>query len=191
MIPSINLFNEWHSSSTSKKIKAFFEASAKSGKYLGSKVPYGYNRSNAPNHLPVINPETAPIVKRIFDMRLQGMSSNKIAKLLNEEKIPSPAEYYYQQREDDDPIWHQHLWGRTTVDHILQNPMYLGHMVQLKQTTVSHKNHQKVMKDESEWAVVENTHEPIITQEIWDRCREIDAEHKTGRVAKKGETKAS
>lgn len=61
--------------------------------------------------------------------------------------------------------------------------MYLGHLVQLKQTTVFHKNHQKVMKDESEWTVVENTHEPIISQEIWDRCREIDAEHTTGRVS--------
>ena len=58
--------------------------------------------------------------------------------------------------------------------------MYLGHLVQLKQTSVSHKNHQKIMKDESEWTVVENTHEPIISQEIWDRCREIDAEHTTG-----------
>ena len=67
--------------------------------YLGSKVPYGYNRGDEPNHLPVINPETAPIVKRIFDMRVQGMSPLKICAVLNEEGIPSPAEYYYQQRE--------------------------------------------------------------------------------------------
>lgn len=183
MMPIVNLFNEWHSSSTSKKIKAVFEINAKAGKYLGSKVPYGYNRGDDPNHLPVINPETAPIVKRIFDMRVQGMSPLKICSVLNEEHIPSPAEYYYQQRGEADPQNQKHLWGRTTLTHILHNPMYLGHLVQLKQTTVSHKNHQKVMKDESEWTVVENTHEPIITQEIWDRCREIDAEHTTGRVS--------
>lgn len=56
-----------------------------------------------PNHLPVINPETAPIVKRIFDMRVQGMSPLKICSVLNEEHIPSPAEYYYQQRGESDP----------------------------------------------------------------------------------------
>ena len=96
MMPIINLFNEWHSSSTSKKIKAVFEVNAKAGKYLGSKVPYGYNRGDDPNHLPVINHETAPIVKRIFDMHVLGMSLLKICAVLNEEGIPSPAEYYYQ-----------------------------------------------------------------------------------------------
>ena len=74
MMPIINLFNEWHSSSTSKKIKAVFEASAKAGKYLGGRVPYGYDRGDDPNHLPVINPETAPVVKHIFELRLQGLS---------------------------------------------------------------------------------------------------------------------
>lgn len=146
-------------------------------------MPYGYNRGDDPNHLPVINPETAPVVKRIFDIRVQGMSPLKICSVLNAEQIPSPAEYYYQQRGEDDPQNKKHLWCRTTLNHILHNPMYLGHLVQLKQTTVSHKNHQKVMKDESEWTVVENTHESIISQEIWDRCREIDAEHTTGRVS--------
>ena len=180
---TLSLFNEWHSSSTSKKIKAVFEVNAKAGKYLGSKVPYGYNKGDDPNHLPVINPETAPIVKRIFDMRVQGMSPLKICAVLNEEGVLSPAEYYYQQRGENDPQNNKHLLGRTTLSHILHNPMYLGHLVQLKQTSVSHKNHQKIMKDESEWTVVENTHEPIITQKIWDRCREIDAEHTTGRVS--------
>lgn len=74
---TLTLFNEWHSSSTSKKIKAVFEVNAKAGKYLGSKVPYGYNRGDDQNHLPIINPETAPVVKRIFDMRVQGMSPLK------------------------------------------------------------------------------------------------------------------
>ena len=77
MMPIINLFNEWHSSSTSKKIKAVFEASAKAGKYLGGRVPYGYDRSDDPNHLPVINPETAPVVKHIFELRLMGLSQRK------------------------------------------------------------------------------------------------------------------
>ena len=186
MMPIINLFNEWHSSSTSKKIKAVYEAGAKQGKYFAAKAPYGYVRSDTPNHTPVIDPETAPVVKRIFDMRASGMSSLRIANELNKEGVLCPSEYFYQQTEKENTLRNRHLWCRTTVEQMLKNPMYLGHMVQLKVTSVSHKNHKKVQKDESEWAVVENTHEPIITQEIWDKCREIDRERSTGRVTNQG-----
>ena len=58
-------------------IKAVFETNAKAGKYLGSKVPYGYIRGEDENHLPVVNPETAPIVQRIFQMRVSGMSQRR------------------------------------------------------------------------------------------------------------------
>lgn len=189
MMPIINLFNEWHSASTSKKIKAVFEASAKSGKYLGSKVPYGYSRGDDENHLPVVNPETAPVVKSIFEMRLQGMSQRRIADRLNAEKIPCPSDYYYGNKGKENVLDCRHLWSRSSVDHILKNQMYLGHLVQLKWTTISHKNHKVVPKDESEWAVVENTHEALITQEIWDRCRELDEERTTGKVTKQGDVK--
>lgn len=189
MMPIINLFNEWHSASTSKKIKAVFEASAKSGKYLGSKVPYGYSRGDDENHLPVVNPETAPIVKRIFEMRLQGMSQRRIADRLNAENIPCPSDYYYGNKGKVNILDCRHLWSRSSVDHILKNPMYLGHLVQLKWTTVSHENHKVVPKDKSEWAVAPNTHEALITQEMWDRCREFDEERTTGKVTKQGDVK--
>jgi hypothetical protein len=189
MMPIINLFNEWHSSSTSKKIKAVFEASAKAGKYLGGRVPYGYDRGDDPNHLPVINPETAPVVKHIFELRLQGLSQRKIADRLNEEGILCPSEYYYQRQGKENPVDSRKRWSRSIVDRILHNPMYLGNLVQLKTTTVSHKNHKLVKKDEAEWVVVPNTHEAIITQEIWDRCKEIDEERAIGRRTKTGDTK--
>lgn len=185
MMPIVNLFNEWHSASTSKKIKAVFEAGAKSGKYLGARVPYGYLKGDDPNHLPVVNPETAPVVKRIFQMRLNGMSQRKIADQLNAEKIACPSDQYCANQGRENQMRCRHLWSKTTVERILKNPMYLGHLVQLKTTTISHKNHKSIPKDESEWVVVENTHEPLITQEIWDRCRELDGK-KIGKARKKG-----
>lgn len=189
MMPIINLFNEWHASSTSKKIRAVFEANAKAGKYLGGRVPYGYDMGDDPNHLPVINPETAPVVKRIYELRLQGYSQRKIADMLNAEGILCPSEYYYDRQGKDNILNCRKLWGRAAVDKILKNPMYLGNLVQLKTTTVSHKNHKTVRKDESEWVVVPNTHEPLITQDMWDRCREIDQERSVGRRTKDGDTK--
>lgn len=189
MMPIINLFNEWHASSTSKKIRAVFEANAKAGKYLGGRVPYGYDMGDDPNHLSVINPETAPVVKRIYELRLQGYSQRKIADMLNAEGILCPSEYYYDRQGKDNILNCRKLWGRAAVDKILKNPMYLGNLVQLKTTTVSHKNHKTVRKDESEWVVVPHTHEPLITQDMWDRCREIDQERSVGRRTKDGDTK--
>ncbi len=94
-----------------------------------------------PNHLPVINPETAPVVKHIFELRLQGLSQRKIADRLNEEGILCPSEYYYQRQGKENPLNSRKLWSRPVVNEILHNPMYLGNLVQLKTTTVSHKNH--------------------------------------------------
>lgn len=189
MMPIINLFNEWHASSTSKKIKAVFEVNAKNGKYLGGRVPYGYDMGDDPNHLPIINPETSLVVKHIFELRLQGFSQRKIADTLNAEGVLCPSEYYYQRQGKENILNCRGLWGRTAVDKILKNPMYLGNLVQLKTTTVSHKNHKIIKKDEADWVVVPNTHEPIITQNMWDRCREIDNERAIGRRTKTGETK--
>ncbi len=66
MMPIVNLFNEWHSASTSKKIKSVFEASAKAGRYKTSFAAYGYTKADDSNHTPVIDPEAAEIVRRIF-----------------------------------------------------------------------------------------------------------------------------
>ena len=190
MMPIINLFNECHVSSTSKKIKTVFEASAKAGKYLGGRVPYGYDMGDDPNHLPVINPETTLVVKHIFELRLQRYSQRKVADMLNAEGVLCPSEYYYQRQGRENILNCRGLWGRTAVDKILKKPMYLGHLVQLKTTTVSHKNHKTIKKDEIEWVVVPNTHEPIITQDMWDRCRVIDNERAVGRRTKTGEKNA-
>ncbi len=87
MMPIINLFNEWHSASTSKKIKAVIEANAKAGKYRAVFAPYGYVKGDDLNHYPVVDEPAASVVRRIFEMRSQGMIPKHIADKLNEEKI--------------------------------------------------------------------------------------------------------
>ena len=85
MMPIVNLFNEWHAASTSKKIKAVIEANAKAGKYRTTCAPFGYTKGDDPNHLPVIDPDAAPIVRNIFEMRASGISPHHIADKLNED----------------------------------------------------------------------------------------------------------
>lgn len=186
MMPIINLFNEWHASSTSKKIKAVVEANAKAGKYGCKQAAYGYIKGDDEKHTPIINPETAPVVLSIFKMRAQGISPRHIADKLNEDGVLNPTDYHYSRIGKEPTIAMRHLWSGATVKNILQNRIYLGQLAQLRRTTVSHKNHKVVYKDESDWVIVENNHEPIITQELWDRVREVENSVSNGKPMKTG-----
>ncbi|MBQ8942184.1 MAG: recombinase family protein, partial [Firmicutes bacterium] len=188
MMPIINLFNEWHASSTSKKIKAVIAANAKAGKYKCTFAAYGYEKGAEPNRLPVIDPCAAKIVKRIFEMRARGISPHHICSTLNEEKVPTPTDYKYQKIGKVNPKKTMHLWSPSVLRVMLKNPIYLGHLVQLKTTTVSYKNHKILKNDPEDMVVIENTHEPIISQELWDKVREVERSVSTGKRQKNGET---
>lgn len=69
---------------------------------------------------------------------------------------------------------------------MLQNPTYLGDLVQLKTTTVSYKNHKNAKRDKEDWIVVPNTHEAIISRELWDKVREVEASVSQGKKTKRG-----
>lgn len=154
MMPIVNLFNEWHAASTSKKIKAVIEANAKAGKYRTTCAPFGYTKGDDPNHLPVIDPDAAPIVRNIFEMRASGISPHHIADKLNEDGVPIPSDYYYAKLGKPNPRRTRHMWSPETVRQILHNYTYLGHLVQLRTRTVSYKNHKVIKNDEDDMIVV-------------------------------------
>ena len=166
MMPIRNVFNEWHAANTSKKVRAVIAANAKAGKMMTPYCPYGYVKSDDEMRTPIIDPYAAGIVRRIFEMRASGVKPIQIATTLNEEGVLTPFDYYY---------------------NILKNPIYIGTLAQLRTTTVSYKNHKRIYRDESEWAVIENNHEPIISKEVWDKVREIERSVSRGKRDKKGE----
>ena len=188
MMPIVNLFNEWHCSSTSRKIKAVMAANAKAGKYKTTFAAYGYDKGNDDKHTPVIDPEAAEVVRRIFTLRSQGLTIRHIADVLNDEHITCPSDHKYMKLGKPNPTFTRHLWNMNSIRGILVNPIYLGHLAQQRTTTVSYKNHKTVFKDSSDWIVIENNHEPIITQELWDKCREVDASSSRGKRTKQGVT---
>lgn len=174
MMPIINIFNEWHCASTSKKIRTVLESNAKKGKYKSSKASYGYIRGDDEKHTPIIDPEAASVVRRIFELRVSGIGMNAIAAILNHDKVPTPSAYYYGKQGKPNPRSKTNLWCRKTVKLILKNPIYIGTLAQQRSTTVSYKDHKVIHKDEEDWIVVEHNHEPIISQELWDKVRELD-----------------
>ncbi len=188
MMPIVNIFNEWHAANTSKKIRAVLKSNARDGKYHARKAPYGYVKSDTEKKTPIVDEEAAAVVKRIFEMRASGLSPHKIADKLNEDKIPNPSKYSFDKYGIVGKRNHFNLWAFCAVNSILRNPTYLGHMAQQRWGSVSYKNHKRYKKDESEWIVVKNTHEPIITQELWDKVREVEKSVSQGRKTKRGYT---
>lgn len=177
MMPIVNLFNEWHAASTSKKIKAVIEANAKAGKYRATCAPYGYVKSNSENKLPIPDEPAASIVRRIFELRAKGVSPRHICDMFNEEKIPTPSDYAAEKHGVTTNRSVNHLWYPEGIRRITSNPTYLGHLVQLRTTTVSYKNHKVLKNSEEDMVIIKNTHEALVSQELWDKVREIDSSH--------------
>ena len=170
----LNLFNEFYSRDTSKKVKAVKRACAESGKFMGTYPAYGYKRDPEDKHHLVIDEETAPTVRRIFAMRATGAGFRAIAAALNEEGIPSPGTLYYQRKGRSDPRQVNRKWADATVKQIIRSEVYIGNMVQGKTGTLSYKSRKLINKPEEEWIRVEGTHEAIISRELWDTVASID-----------------
>ncbi len=188
MMPIMNVFNEWHAANTSKKIRAVKRANAKEGIYTAKKASYGYIMGTDKKRAPIIDEEVAPIVRRIFEMYASGKSSIRIAETLNLEGIPSPAKYAYEkfgQKSNPNTVG---LWSPITIREMLNKVIYIGHMQQLRWTSLSYKNHKRFRNDENESMIVYNTHEPIISQELWDRVRARQKSAAQGRKTKVGYT---
>ncbi len=188
MMPIMNVFNEWHAANTSKKIRAILKSNAMAGKYHARKAPYGYVKSDTEMKTPIVDEEAAVVVKRIFEMRASGLSPHKISDILNAEGILNPSRYSMEKFGIVGRKENVGLWSFCAVNSILNNPTYLGHMAQQRWSSVSYKNHKRYKKDESDWIIVRDTHEAIVSQEIWDKVREIEKSVAQGRKTKRGYT---
>jgi DNA invertase Pin-like site-specific DNA recombinase len=172
-----SLYNENHCRETSIKIRGTFNTKRKNGEFIGAFPPYGYLKDPADKHRFIIDPDSAPVVKDIFSWFVyEGMSKSGIAKKLIGLGIPCPAVYKRQMGmnyHNPTILDENSLWSTRTVSTIMENQMYLGHMVQGKQKVKSYKVHTRVSMPESEWFIVENMHEPIIDKETFDRAQSL------------------
>ena len=160
------IMNDMYAKDISKKIKSSLKAKQKEGKFVGGRTPFGYIQDpNDKNHL-VINEEQVQVVKRIFNMCLEGLTFFKIAKQLTLEGVKTPAQYYSFE-------WKNHYnlkygeWHSKTIRDILTNQMYTGDMVQNRRSKVNYKVKKVIRNDPKDYIIVENTHEPIIDKKIF------------------------
>lgn len=174
--PMRNWFNELHAKDSSKKVRAVKRMQAERGEILGGRPPYGYRRDESVRKGIIPDEETCEVVKRIFNLCAGGKGPNQIARILTEEQVLNPTNYYYRKT----GAAHKSLdttmpyrWTSSSITAILDNRTYLGHMPGLRTTTLSYKNKKAVYHDESEQVLVKNTHEALITQDQWDLVQEL------------------
>ena len=174
-----NVINEFYSRDTSRKIKAAFRARAKDGKYHAKAAPFGYLKDpNDHNHL-IPDPETAPIVAKIYDLVLKGWGNHRIRDYLRETKVPVPSWYQLIRGVEDKSHMvpdedSKYIWRPDTLRLLIRNRVYCGDCVLCRSDTIF-KTKQHFKTDEKEWITVENTHEAIVSREIWERANELIA----------------
>lgn len=188
LFPIKNVVNEMYARDVSKKTKAAKKAKARDGQFIGSKAPFGYKIDPNDRHHLIVDEPAAQVVKRIFRLASEGVGYNKMAKIFREEKVLTPIAYFNLNNPDyfKSDYWRKEFdWHVTLIRAILNNEVYLGKLVYGKQRNKSMKSKEKVRNPKEDWIVVENCHEPIITQELWDTVHKIlNAKH---RPAKAGE----
>ena len=185
LLPIKNIFNEQYARDISKKIQATVKSKQKAGEFIGAFTSYGYKKSPVNKNKLVIDDYAADVVRRIFSLYIQGYGKQKIAKLLNAEGILCPAEYKKVNGENYkncNRLESTTYWSYSTINSILHREMYVGNMVQGTKHQRMRSKQKKMPKED--WIIVENTHEPIIDKETWDkaqsllskRTRELDLE---------------
>lgn len=181
------LINEWYLEDMSENIKSVLTNRRKNGYHIGSFAPYGYKKDPVKKGHLIIDDEAANIVRQIFFWFSEGYGKYKIAKMLNDRAIPNPSEYKRLQGLNYKPAKNGKIWRYSTITNMLKNEVYIGNLVQGKYGSVSYKTKKNKPRQKEDWYRVENTHEPIITKELWDKVQNLVKEkHKPFKSGKIG-----
>ncbi|MDR1464309.1 MAG: recombinase family protein [Oscillospiraceae bacterium] len=171
-----SVINEYYARDISKKIRSVRRNQALKGEFSGSHAPYGYIKSPEDKHKLIIDEEAAIVVRRMFQMAADSLGVHQIAQALAEEKVLVPTMYKYLQlgyksnRFDEN---YPYDWRATTVKRLLESRVYVGDIVSHKCGNKSFKNQKLITLPESEWIVVEDMHEPIVTRDVFEKVQRL------------------
>ena len=178
LAPFLNILNEMHARQTSKKVKAAMRTRFANGAHYGAYAPLGYVKDpDKKGHL-LVDSETRWIIEKIFDLAVHGRGAASITRILVEEKVPTPGWLNFQRYSTFANIYagapeeKAYAWTIAQVKSILKEETYIGHSIHNKQTNISFKNKKKVRKPKEEWYRVENTHEAIISEDVFRQVQE-------------------
>lgn len=171
-VPIKNIINTLYAKDLSKKSAAALRIKQQNGEFIGTYASYGYMKSKEDKHKIVIDEETAPVVKMIFEWKAQGLGYASIGRKLYDMGIMPPCRYRYDKGILKDKRYSDIVfWSQRTLKTILENEVYIGNMVQGRRKSRFFDGMNEIRVDKQNWSVVKNTHEPIISQELFDKVQ--------------------
>ena len=173
------VMNDMYAKDISKKIKSVKRDKQRRGLFIGGKPVYGYKMHPTEKNRIIIDEEAAPLVRRIFNLALTGLSCRQIAVQLNTEKIPTPATYAGLNQGHVGPF--AGLWSSERISEMLQNETYIGNMVQGRSVKINYKSQKCLRQPRENWVVVEGTHEPLIDRDVFHKARTLVDSRRTTR----------
>ena len=191
IVPFKNLMNDEYCRDISMKIRSAFNTKKRNGDFVGAWAPYGYIKDPKNKYHLIIDEESSQTVKLIFKWALEGKGRNTIAKELNKMGILNPTGYKQKilnlnyTNLSATSFGNDYAWTNTT-SQILKNRVYVGDMVQCKERVVSYKIHKIVKNPKEDWIIVENTHEPIVDRDTFNKIQDL-LFSRDNRVEKNGE----
>ncbi len=175
--PFLNIMNEWYLRDCSRKQLAAHQARTKAGKPTTACPPYGYIKDPADKHHWIVDEEAAAVVRRMFQLCVNGNGTYKIATILRDERIERPSVYLakkglgtWKKKVD---MTRPYDWSGATVKRLLTYPEYIGHTVDFRTHMMSYKDKRATEMPPEKWLIIENTHEPIIDKATWDLVQEL------------------
>ena len=175
--PFLNIMNEWYLRDLSRKQKTAIRVKGESGKPTTNCAIYGYKKDPENKYHWLIDEEAAAVVRRIFQLTIEGKGPYDIARILFDDKIDTPAVYFGKQNKG---VWkskeefpNPYNWSGYIVGQILSKPEYMGHTVNFRSHKQSYKDKNAVMNPPEDWLIFENTHEAIVDRETWELAQKL------------------
>ena len=170
ILPFRHVLNEMYARDISRKIRSALYVKMSEGQYIGSFAPYGYKKAEDNKNRLVIDVEAAEVVREIFRLSAEGISTKIIAEKLNSRSVPVPLDYRNLKEGKESE---GRLWTASGVAKILRNQVYLGHTEQRKSVKKSFRSSEVLPRKRGDWIVVKNTHTPLVSKELFNavQCR--------------------
>lgn len=171
-----NVINDIYAKDISRKSSSALKAKRLKGEYIGNYAPYGYLKDPEDRNRLIVDPDTAPIVTEIFQMRAEGTGVGSILRILNEKGYPSPGRLRYERGiiTNNNKKGTDLLWNRHVMRDILHNVVYIGHLAQGRHSSSLYKGIPYHKVDASQWDIAQNTHEPLISIELWEQVQRVN-----------------
>ena len=175
--PFVNIMSEWYLRDLSRKQRTAIRVKGESGKPTTNQAIYGYRKDPNDKYHWLVDEEAAAVVRRIYQLAIEGHGLSDIANILYRDKVESPAAYLARQGrglwKSKENIDRPYAWSDFIVGRILSKPEYMGHTVNFRSHKESYKDKQPIFHAPEDWLIFEDTHEAIVDKGTWELVQKL------------------